>query len=362
MVRTLEFRGMKCRQVGGSGLWASEVGLGLWKWGDPSYDGSRVGDHEGFKILDRALELGIFFWDTANSYNWGSGNSERLLGRYFKSRGKRVRDRVVLCTKITNPVREEHEEKADFTPNQRGASRGYIMKAVDDCLRRLQTDYIDLLYLHSPTLDEEGNYETPLEETWGALDDLISQGKVHYLGVSNHTAKQIEEAMGALRKVAKNASRRIIVVQNPYNLIERNEVSKEEGGDEQAFLRFCRERRISIVPYFPLASGLLTGRYRRDNIGRVGGKLIEDGLQERYLTDYNLRVVELLDDFAKRKGITMAQLAIAWLLAHEEVCSVIAGVTKMYQLKDNAKATKVELTEEDMAAIDEILEKAKTSE
>ncbi|RLI31036.1 aldo/keto reductase, partial [Candidatus Bathyarchaeota archaeon] len=200
------------------------------------------------------------------------------------------------------------------------------------------------------------------EETWGALDDLISQGKVHYLGVSNHTAKQIEEAMGALRKVAKGASRRIIVVQNPYNLIERNEVSKEEGGDEQAFLRFCRERRISIVPYFPLASGLLTGRYRRDNIGRVGGKLIDDGLQERYLTDYNLRVVELLDDFAKRKGITMAQLAIAWLLAHEEVCSVIAGVTKMYQLEDNAKATKVEFTEEDMAAIDEILEKAKTSE
>lgn len=158
---------MKCRQVGGSGLWVSEVGLGLWKWGDPPYDRSRVGDHEGFKILDRAQELGVFFWDTANSYNLGSDNSERLLGQYFASRGKRTRDRVILATKITNPVREEHEEQADFTPNQRGASRAYIMKAVEDCLHRLRTDYIDLLYLHSPTLDEDGDYETPLEETWG---------------------------------------------------------------------------------------------------------------------------------------------------------------------------------------------------
>ena len=128
------FRGMGCRQVGHSGLWVSEVGLGLWKWGDPSYDGSKVGEHEGFKILDRALELGVFFWDTANSYNWGSGNSERLIGRYFASRGRRVREQVVLATKIANSVREEHEEKADFTPNQRGASRLYIRRAVEGCL------------------------------------------------------------------------------------------------------------------------------------------------------------------------------------------------------------------------------------
>lgn len=359
MVRTIEFREMKCRQVGGSGLWVSEVGLGLWKWGDPSYDKSRVGDHEGFKILDRALERGVFFWDTANSYNRGSGNSERLLGRYFASRGKRARDEVVLATKITNPVREEHEEQADFTPNQRGASRGYIMKAVDDCLRRLRTDYIDLLYLHSPTLDEKGLYETPLEETWGAMDDLISQGKVHYIAVSNHTVEQIEEAMEALSRVAKDASRRIVAVQNPYNLIERDAVSKQEGGDERAFLEFCREKRIGIVPFFPLASGLLTGRYRRDNLDAVQGKIIYDDMQERFLTDYNLRVVELLDEFVKEKGTTMAQIAIAWLLTRDEVCSVIAGVTKMDHLEDNARATNVVLEEEDLKTIDRILEEAK---
>ncbi|RLC73448.1 MAG: aldo/keto reductase [Chloroflexi bacterium] len=350
---------MRCRQVGASGLWASEVGLGLWKWGDPSYDGSRVGDHAGFKILDRALELGVFFWDTANSYNGGSGNSERLIGRYFSSRGRKVRDKVVLATKITNPVRYEHEEKADFTPNQRGASRGYIMKAVDDSLRRLQTDYIDLLYLHSPTLDEKGCYETPLEETWGAMDDLISQGKVRYIAVSNHNAKQIEEAMEALSTVSKDASRRIVVVQNPYNLIERDGVSKEKGGDERAFLEFCREKRIGVVPYFPLASGLLTGRYRRDNLEKVQGKIIYDGMQERFLTDYNLRVVELLDEFVRERGITMAQLAIAWLLTHDEVCSVITGVTRMEHLEDNVKATEVVLSEDDLRIIDEILERAK---
>jgi len=359
LVRTLSFRGMKCRQVGGSGLWVSEVGLGLWKWGDPSYDGSRVGDHEGFKILDRALELGVFFWDTANSYNMGSGNSERVLGRYFASRGGEVRDRVVLATKVTNSVRGVHEERADFTPNQRGASRGYIMNAVDGCLRRLHTDYIDLLYLHSPTLDEEGDYETPLEETWGAFDDLISQGKVRYIAVSNHTAKQIMDSMGALGGVAKDASRRIVAVQNPYNLVERDGVSKLEGGDERTFLGFCRERRIGIVPYFPLASGLLTGRYRRDNLETVQGKIMYSDMQGRFLTDYNLRVVELLDELVRAKGITMAQLAIAWLLTHEEVPSVIAGVTKMAQLGDNARAADVALTEEDLRTIDGILEEAK---
>jgi aryl-alcohol dehydrogenase-like predicted oxidoreductase len=252
--------------VGRSGLWVSEVGLGLWKWGDPSYDGSRVGEHEGFKILDRALELGVFFWDTANSYNWGSGNSERLIGRYFASRGRRIREQVVLATKIANPVREEHEEEADFTPNQRGASRLYIRRAVEGCLRRLQTDYIDLLYVHYPVLDERGEYETPLEETWGTLDDLIFEGVVCYLGVSNYNIKQIEEAQRALRGVAKDASRRIVAVQNPYNLLERKAISKEENISEAEFLRYIREAEIGLVPCFPLAAGMLTGKYRRENI------------------------------------------------------------------------------------------------
>ena len=171
------FRDMPCRRVGQSGLFLSAIGLGMWKWGDPLYDGSRIGDHDGFAVLDRALELGVFHWDTACSYNLGSGNSERLIGRYFASRPTSFREQVVVATKVHNPVRDEHQMQADFTPNQMGAGRSYIRFAVDKCLERLQTDHIDLLYLHQDGLDEEGNYRVPLDETWGAFDDLVTQGR-----------------------------------------------------------------------------------------------------------------------------------------------------------------------------------------
>lgn len=366
MVRTKEFRGMKCRQVGGSGLWVSEVGLGLWKWGDPSYDLSVVGEHEGFKILDRALELGVFHWDTANSYNWGSGNSERLLGRYFASRPKQVRSQVVLATKVRNSVRDEHLEKADFTPNQSGASRGYIMNAVKDCLERLQTDYIDLLYLHTPVLNEDGSYGIPLDETWSAMDDLISQGKVYYLGVSNHTSSQIRDVLDSLDQVGKDSSRKVAVVQNNYNLLERNEVSGKKDapgpGGEKEFLDFCRDSKIGIVPLMPLASGMLTGRYRRDNLDKVQGKIILDNMQERYFKEYNFRVVEMLEEFANEKGIMMPHLAAAWLLSHEQLSSVITGVTKMEHLEDNVQATNVKLSDKDLDRIERILQEAKETE
>ena len=224
-----EFRGMPCRRVGNSGLFVSVVGLGMWKWGDPVYDGSRIGDHEGFEVLDRALEMGVFHWDTACSYNLASGNSERLLGRYFSSRPGSVREQVVMATKIHNPVRPEHAMEADFTPNQLGASRTYIHFGVDKCLERMQTDYIDLLYLHQNGTDDQGNYRVPIEETWGAFDDLVTQGKVRYLAVSNHSAKQMANVVATLEKVGKDVSRRIVAVQNRYNLVQQDAVTAEEG-------------------------------------------------------------------------------------------------------------------------------------
>jgi len=353
------FRGMKCRRMGDSGLWVSEIGLGLWKWGDPSYDGSRVGDHEGFKILDRALELGVIHWDTASSYNLQSGNSERLLGRYFRSRGPRTRDMVILATKISNPAREEHETEREFSPNERGASRKYIMEATEACLRRLQTDRIDILYIHQPSLMEDGSWETPLDETWAAMDDLVSQGKVLYMAVSNRTASQIDEEIAVLQSVASNSSRRIIAVQNWYNLAERVKVATEgedrTEGDEQAFLDFVARRKIGLVPFFPLASGLLTGRYRKGKLDE-SGRIIQDGdnWKKLFLTERNLELVESLAVIAERKGCSMAQLAIAWLLSHEVVPSVIAGVTKMEQLEDNAGAVNVEFTGEELEEIDRI--------
>jgi len=355
-METKDFRGMKYRRMGQSGLWVSEIGLGLWKWGDPTYDGSRVGEHAGFQILDRAQELGVTHWDTANSYNMGSGNSERLLGRYFKSRGSRARDLVVLATKVRNPVRDEHEIEREFSPNERGASRKYITQAVEDCLRRLQTDRIELLYHHAPDILPDGSWETPLEETWDALNQLIDQGKVLYLAVSNRTAEQLKADVDALAAVAPNASRRIIGVQNAYNMLQRPKVSAKsspEPADEQEFLDYLTKQQIGLIPYIPLAVGLLTGRYRKDQLDD-SGRLVEEDWAKEFLTKRNLELVEKLLAIAERKGCTLAQLAIAWLLAHDVTASVIAGVTRLAHLEDNAGAVNVKLTAEDTAEIDQL--------
>ena len=353
-----EFRGMPCRRVGNSGLFVSVVGLGMWKWGDPVYDGSRIGDHEGFEVLDRALELGVFHWDTACSYNLGSGNSERLLGRYFAARPRSVREQVVMATKIHNPVRAEHAMQADFTPNQLGASRTYIHFGVDKCLERLQTDYIDLLYLHQSGTDGEGNYRVPIDETWGAFDDLVSQGKVRYLAVSNHSAKQMANVVATLKKVGKDVSRRIVAVQNRYNLVQQDSLASEEGGRASDFLKAAARADVGVIPYYPLASGLLTGRYRKGKLEEASGRIIDDGDEAEFLTEPYLEAVEGLLSVAESKGISLAQLAIAWLLANEQVPSVIAGVTEMGHLEDNVNASGVELTGHDMARIDKIVEAA----
>ncbi|MBL4574957.1 MAG: aldo/keto reductase [Opitutaceae bacterium] len=346
---------MPCRRVGNSGLYVSEIGLGLWKWGDPSYDGSRVGDADGFKILDRALELGVFHWDTACSYNLGSGNSERLLGRYFASRPSTAREEVVLATKIHNPVREERVMTADFTPNQQGGSRSYIQYAVEKCLHRLKTDHIDILYLHNPVVNEDGSYRIPLDETMGAMDDLITQGKVRYLGISNHSTQQINDATEMMKQVGKDISRRITVVQNRYNLLDREEVTCKKGGSANDFLHNTEKSGLGMIPYYPLSSGLLTGRYRKGKIDSASGRIIDDKLQNQFLTESKLNKVEVLIKYAEGKKISVPQLAIAWLLAHKEIPSAIAGVSTMEQLEDNVKAVKTRLTPEDLNEIDTLL-------
>jgi aryl-alcohol dehydrogenase-like predicted oxidoreductase len=356
-MHTKTFRGMNYRRMGHTGLWVSEVGLGLWKWGNPSYDGSRVGEHEGFQILDRAVELGVTHWDTANSYNASSGNSERLLGRYFQSRGQRTRDQVVLATKVRNTVRDEHELARDFSPNEGGSSRKYIVQAVEGCLRRLCTDRIDVLYHHSPDLLPDGSWATPLEETWDALNQLVQQGKVLYLAVSNRTMAQLQAEGPALAAVAANPARRIIAVQNAYNVVQRPRVSALPDpaiADEGAFLGYLAQAGIGLVPYVPLAVGLLTGRYRKDRLDATGrlSEQANEAWRNEFLTARNLDLVDKLEAIAQHKGCTLAQLAIAWLLAHEVVCSVIAGVTRMDHLEENAQAPAMSLTEAELAEID----------
>jgi aryl-alcohol dehydrogenase-like predicted oxidoreductase len=359
MVRR-KYNGMNYRTCGGSGLWLSEIGLGLWKWGDPTYDGSRIGEHDGFAVLDRALELGITHWDTANAYNMSSGNSERLIGRYLASRDHHTRDAIVLATKIRNPVRREHELERSFTPNETGASRKYVIQATEACLRRLNTDYIDILYHHGPSTFPDGSWDTPLEETWSAFEDLVRQGKVRYLAVSNRKGSQLKEENDALRAVAAPKDTRLIAIQNRYNLVDREKVSN--GGETEAeFMDLLRSERVGLIPLIPLAVGFLTGRYRRDKTdetGRLASKA-DKFWADSILTDRNYDLIDILDKIASAHEASIAQVAIAWLLSHEEVPSVIAGVTKMEQLEDNAKATAVELTEEELIQLDELTKPAK---
>ena len=364
MANTKNFRGMTCRKVGTSGLWVSEIGLGLWQWGYPEYDKSRVNEFNGFPILDRALELGVFHWDTANSYNAGSANSERLLGRYFSKRPQGVRDKVVLATKVSNNTRDEYQlgpypvNEEAFTPNQGGASRLYLMSEVERCLQRMCVDHIDLLYLHSadtwaPVASGKTDWITPLEETWSTMDDLVTAGKVRYIAVSNHSVAQTQAVMDVLKQVGKDASRNIIAVENCYSLAERSNVASDEEADEQAFLDFCEAGNLSVVPYFPLAGGLLTGRYTKRNLEKTEGRLTTtEFLGKRFLTDERLKLAGKLARMAKAKGCSPAQLAIAWLLHRPPVASVIAGVTKMEHLEDNVGAAKVKLSKEDMAKLD----------
>jgi aryl-alcohol dehydrogenase-like predicted oxidoreductase len=306
------------------------------------------------------LELGVSHWDTANSYNAGSGNSERLLGRYFASRDKKVRNEVVLSTKVKNSVRDEHKMKQDFSPNEMGSSRKYIIRAVEDSLKRLQTDWIDILYHHFPDKLPDGTWETPLEETWDAFNQLVHQGKVRYLAVSNRTITQLEQEINALKAVTSNISRRIIGVQNAYNILQPYKLASlnklTTKSDEKAFLDYIEKKQIGLVPYIPLAVGLLTGRYRKDDLdtsGRLSDQA-EGEWRHEFLTSRNLDVVEKLILFAKNKGCSLAQLAIAWLLSHDVVCSVIAGITKLDQLKDNVGAVSVSLTKKDLTELDRI--------
>lgn len=353
MVRK-KFNGMNYRRAGASGLWLSEVGLGLWKWGDPTYDGARIGEHEGFAVLDRALELGITHWDTANSYNNGAGNSERLLGKYLASRDWHTRDAVVLATKIRNPVRSEHEMSRGFSPNQMGASRKYIIQATEACLRRMQTDYIDIMYHHFPN-KTDGQWETPLEETWSAFEDLVRQGKIRYLAVSNRTGAELIEENTALRTVAAPKETRLIATQNRYNLVDRDKVST--GGEPEAeFMKILGDQGIGLIPLVPLAVGFLTGRYRKGSVDETGrlASAADKSWADTYLTDKNYELIDVLDGMAKAHEATIAQVAIAWLLSHDEVPSVIAGVTKMEHLEDNAKATTVELTADEVAKLNQM--------
>jgi aryl-alcohol dehydrogenase-like predicted oxidoreductase len=303
---------METRRIGS--LEVSVVGLGCNNFGRRlDYDATSA-------VVDAALEAGITFFDTADTY--GGTRSEEYLGRVL---GRRRED-VVVATKFGSKVDEQ----------RRGARPEYVRQAVEDSLRRLGTDRIDLYQLHWP------DPEVPIGETLGALDELVKAGKVREVGCSNFSVDQLREAEAATREGAA----RFEIVQNEYSLLHRE--------PEQDVLPECERLGVAFVPYFPLANGLLTGKYRRGEDAPSGSRL-DSSRGERLLTEENLAVVERLIEFSESRGRTVLELAFSWLLRRPAVASVIAGATSAEQARGNAAAAGWDLTDEELTEVDSIV-------
>ncbi len=314
---------MDTRNLGGSGLRVSAVGLGCNNFGQ------RTDPETSRKVIHKAIDLGITLFDTADIYA-GRGGSETVLGEVL---GPRRKD-IVLATKFSKAMSDDG--------GRQGASRRYIMAAVEDSLRRLKTDYIDLYQQH------DFDPLTPIEETLRALDDLVRQGKVRYIGNSNFPAWRVAEAEHTARAAG---TVRFVSCQDEYSLLVR--------GIEKDLLPAAQHYNLGLLPFFPLASGLLTGKYRRGAAAPADTRFASmPALRERYVTPRNEAIVDKLKAFAEARGHTMLELAFSWLAARPQVASVIAGATRVEQVEANVKAIAWRLTAEETAEIDALTQPA----
>jgi aryl-alcohol dehydrogenase-like predicted oxidoreductase len=300
---------MEYRNIGS--LKITTIGLGCNNFG------WRIGDQASAAVVEAAIESGINFFDTADIY--GSGRSEEFLGRAL---GPRRKD-VIIATKF-GMKRDD---------GRHGAKPDYVKQAAADSLRRLGTDYIDLYQLHQP------DPATPIADTLDALDDLVREGKVREIGCSNFSAGQLREAADAV----KPGAARFVSVQNEYSIIRRE--------PEKEVLRECERLKLAFLPYFPLASGLLTGKYRPGSPLPPGSRG-DAGWGPKVFTEENLAMSEGLRRFAESRGHSLLDLAFSWLLAHPVVASVIAGATSPDQVRANAAAGNWRLTPADLEEVD----------
>ena len=309
---------MDYRRLGRSGLEVSVVGIGCNNFGRRlDLDGTAA-------VLNQAIDEGINLLDTADIYG-GEGASEELMGKALEGK----RHQVVLATKFAGPMGEG--------PMSKGTSRNHIIEAVDASLRRLNTDYIDLYQVHFP------DPQTPMEETMRALDDLVRAGKVRYLGNSNYAGWQIANAHWIAEHYGLT---KFVSAQNEWSLLKRTV--------ETEVVPAAQEFGLGLLPYFPLASGLLTGKYKRGADAPEGTRLAAGPMAERALTDTNFDIVEQLEPWALERGHTLLELAMSWLASHPAVGSVIAGATKPEQVTANAAAASWVLTDEERAEVDQM--------
>jgi aryl-alcohol dehydrogenase-like predicted oxidoreductase len=305
------------RSVGRSGLRVSVAGLGCINFG------GRFDETATRAVVAAGLDAGITLFDTADIY--GGARSEEYLGRALGSR----RDDVIVATKFAMPMGDG--------PYAAGGSRRYVMRAVEASLRRLGTDYIDLYQMHAPDIT------TPIEETLEALTDLVHQGKVRYVGSSNFAGWQVADADWTSRTRGLVP---FVTAQNEWSLLRR--------GVEREVVPACAHVGVSLLPYFPLAGGALTGKYRRGEPAPAGTRLAGDN-GSRWLTDKNFERIEALTGFATERGRSVGELALAWLASQRVVCSVIAGATRPEQVRDNVAAVEWRLSRDDRAAVDALV-------
>jgi aryl-alcohol dehydrogenase-like predicted oxidoreductase len=310
---------MEYRRLGGAGLQVSVIGLGTNNFGP------RLDYPAAERVVRQAVEVGINFIATSNTY--GEGQAEAFIGKAVHG----CRPQVLLATKVASNMGDG--------PNMHGGSRKHILEQVERSLQRLQTDYLDLYQIHY--------YDpfTPLEETLRTMDTLVQQGKVRYVGCSNFAAWQVAEAMGTARALGLEP---LVSVETEYSMLKR--------AIERELLPCCTRYQLGILPYFPLASGFLTGKYRRGQPAPAGTRFaVQTQRAATILTPENYDVLEQLEAFAAARTRPLVELAFAWLLAHPQVSSVIAGATTPDQVSANAKAADWHLSAAEMDKLDGIL-------
>jgi aryl-alcohol dehydrogenase (NADP+) len=316
---------MDYANLGSTGLKVSRICLGTMTYGSKRWREWVLEEEESRPFIRRALELGINFFDTADMYSLGV--SEEILGRALKDFGP-GRDRVVIATKVFNAMGDD--------PNQKGLSRKHIRHAIDDSLRRLGTDYVDLYQIH------RFDYHTPIEETLEALHDIVKQGKALYLGGSSMYAWQFSKMLYVADQMRLT---RFVTMQNHYNLIYREE--------EREMIPLCREEKVGVLPWSPLARGFLMGNRRSDDFGETLRAKTDEYAHRLYYQPSDFAVVDRVSEIAHRRGVSNAQVALAWILQQPGVTAPIIGASRMQHLDDAVASLQVKLDETELKLLAE---------
>lgn len=315
---------MKYINLGKTGLKVSRLSLGTMSYGSRQWREWVLPEEESRPLIKRALEVGINFFDTADAYSLGT--SEKIVGQALKDFAKR--DQVIIATKVCYPMGDG--------PNDRGLSRKHILDSIDASLQRLQTDYVDLYQIH------RWDYETPIEETLEALHDIIKAGKARYIGASSMYAWQFAKA---LYLADKHGWTRFVSMQNHYNLVYREE--------EREMLPLCRAEGIGVFPWSPLARGFLSGNRQQQSFGHTTRAKTDHVAHKHYYDESDFQVVDQVIGLAKARGVSPAQIALAWLLHQPGVTTPIIGATKIEYIEEAIAAVELKLDDDERTQLEQ---------